>query len=130
MRWAQFVAMMFARLSSRSSLRDITDQMKAHSSAEAKREIDKFIRYLSENKSRIDYGAARRGGYHIGSGRHREFEQVHRPCPFEAFWCLVVPNPRQQYHEASMRQVQWNLRSSNRTLPDQIAGKGPNCQTR
>lgn len=37
-------------------------------SAEAKKEIGKLIRYLTEHKSRIDYGAARRGGYHIGSG--------------------------------------------------------------
>jgi hypothetical protein len=31
-RWAQFAAMMFAQLSARSSLRDISDQMKAHAS--------------------------------------------------------------------------------------------------
>jgi hypothetical protein len=37
-------------------------------SAEARKEIEKLIRYLSEHKGKIDYGAARRGGYHIGSG--------------------------------------------------------------
>lgn len=37
-------------------------------SEEAKKEIDKLIGYLSSHKGRIDYGAARRGGYHIGSG--------------------------------------------------------------
>jgi len=37
-------------------------------SAEADRAITRLIAYLSEHKHRIDYGAARRGGYHIGSG--------------------------------------------------------------
>lgn len=38
------------------------------SDEEAKEKIEALIRYLSQHKKRIDYGAARRGGYHIGSG--------------------------------------------------------------
>lgn len=37
-------------------------------SADVRREIEKLTHYLSEHKSRIDYGAARRGDYHFGSG--------------------------------------------------------------
>lgn len=38
------------------------------SSPEATKAIESLIRYLSTHKERIDYGAAKRGGYHIGSG--------------------------------------------------------------
>jgi transposase len=38
------------------------------SCAEAAKEIEKLIGYLSRHKERIHYGAAKRGGYHIGSG--------------------------------------------------------------
>ena len=34
----------------------------------AKKKIDEVHRYLSNHKQRINYGPARRAGYHIGSG--------------------------------------------------------------
>ena len=37
-------------------------------SNEAEKKITAVIRYLSNHKERVNYGAARRGGYHIGSG--------------------------------------------------------------
>ena len=38
------------------------------SSDEAKKEISNLMSYLRQHKERIDYGRAKRGGYHIGSG--------------------------------------------------------------
>ena len=38
------------------------------SSDEAKKEIAALISYLGQHKERVDYGKAKRGGYHIGSG--------------------------------------------------------------
>jgi len=37
-------------------------------SPEAKEKIKDVLRYLSNHKDKMDYGAARRAGYHIGSG--------------------------------------------------------------
>jgi hypothetical protein len=37
-------------------------------SSEAARLIDKTAAYLQKHSNRLDYGSARRGGYHIGSG--------------------------------------------------------------
>ena len=37
-------------------------------SNEAEKKITAVIRYLSNHQARVNYGAARRGGYHIGSG--------------------------------------------------------------
>lgn len=37
-------------------------------SADAQKKIDSLIGYLSRHKGRVNYGAAKRGGYHIGSG--------------------------------------------------------------
>ncbi len=37
-------------------------------SAEAGKQISTTIQYLSKHRGRLDYGTARRGGYHIGSG--------------------------------------------------------------
>jgi len=37
-------------------------------SAEAEKQISTMIQYLSKHRGRLDYGTARRGGYHIGSG--------------------------------------------------------------
>jgi len=37
-------------------------------SAEAKEKIKDVLRYLSNHKDKMDYGAAKRAGYHIGSG--------------------------------------------------------------
>ena len=37
-------------------------------SNEAKKKIASVVRYLSNHKERLNYGAARRAGYHIGSG--------------------------------------------------------------
>ncbi len=37
-------------------------------SAEAEKQISTTIQYLSKHRKRLDYGTARRGGYHIGSG--------------------------------------------------------------
>jgi hypothetical protein len=37
-------------------------------SAQAEKQISTTIQYLGQHSGRIDYGAARRGGYHIGSG--------------------------------------------------------------
>ena len=37
-------------------------------SAEAEKQISTTIQYLSKHRGRLDYGTARRGGYHIGSG--------------------------------------------------------------
>jgi hypothetical protein len=42
-------------------------RMKA-SCEEAKKEIAALISYLTQHRERVDYGKARRGGYHIGSG--------------------------------------------------------------
>jgi hypothetical protein len=42
-------------------------RMKAQSD-EAKKQIEKTIGYLEERKDMVDYGALKRGGYHIGSG--------------------------------------------------------------
>jgi hypothetical protein len=38
------------------------------SSSEAEKKIATTLQYLSKHKGRLDYGAAKRGGYHIGSG--------------------------------------------------------------
>jgi len=38
------------------------------SSPEAKEKIKDVLRYLSNHKDKMDYGAAKRAGYHIGSG--------------------------------------------------------------
>ena len=38
------------------------------SSDSAKEQIDKTIGYLSERTDKVNYGALKRGGYHIGSG--------------------------------------------------------------
>jgi len=38
------------------------------SSPEAEKKIATTLQYLSKHKGRLDYGAAKRGGYHIGSG--------------------------------------------------------------
>ena len=38
------------------------------SSPEAEKKIKSTLRYLATHKKRLDYGAAKRGGYHIGSG--------------------------------------------------------------
>jgi hypothetical protein len=35
---------------------------------EAEKQISTTIQYLSKHRARLDYGTARRGGYHIGSG--------------------------------------------------------------
>jgi hypothetical protein len=35
---------------------------------EAEEKIEDVLRYLTKHRRRLDYGAARRGGYHIGSG--------------------------------------------------------------
>ena len=37
-------------------------------SPEAKKQIETTVQYLTKHKNRLDYGAAKRGGYHIGSG--------------------------------------------------------------
>ena len=37
-------------------------------SPEAKKKIKDVVRYLSNHKEKVNYGAAKRGGYHIGSG--------------------------------------------------------------
>jgi len=37
-------------------------------SDDAKDKITKTVRYLGERKDMVDYGALKRGGYHIGSG--------------------------------------------------------------
>jgi len=37
-------------------------------SPEAKKKIKDVVRYLSNHREKVDYGAAKRGGYHIGSG--------------------------------------------------------------
>jgi hypothetical protein len=37
-------------------------------SQEAREKINDVVRYLSNHKDKVNYGAARRGGYHIGSG--------------------------------------------------------------
>ncbi len=37
-------------------------------SPEAQKQIETTLGYLTKHKSRLDYGAARRGGFHIGSG--------------------------------------------------------------
>ena len=37
-------------------------------SAEAEKQISTTIQYLSKHRKRLDYGTAKRGGYHIGSG--------------------------------------------------------------
>ncbi|MBW2329380.1 MAG: ISKra4 family transposase [Deltaproteobacteria bacterium] len=37
-------------------------------SPEAKEKIKDVVRYLSNHRGKVDYGAAKRGGYHIGSG--------------------------------------------------------------
>jgi len=37
-------------------------------SPEAKEKIEDVLRYLSNHKDKMDYGAAKRAGYHIGSG--------------------------------------------------------------
>ena len=42
-------------------------RMKAQSETAAE-QIEKTVRYLEERKDMVDYGALRRGGYHIGSG--------------------------------------------------------------
>lgn len=42
-------------------------RMKPSSDA-AREQIKKTIRYLSNQKDKVDYGSLRRGGYHIGSG--------------------------------------------------------------
>jgi hypothetical protein len=42
-------------------------RMKAKSN-EAEMKITDTIRYLSNHREKMDYGAAKRGGYHIGSG--------------------------------------------------------------
>lgn len=38
------------------------------SSPEAQEQIKTTLQYLTKHKNRLDYGAAKRGGYHIGSG--------------------------------------------------------------
>lgn len=38
------------------------------SSAEAQKKIESTLQYLGKHKGRLDYGAAKRGGFHIGSG--------------------------------------------------------------
>ena len=38
------------------------------SSPEAQKKIDSTLQYLTKHKRRLDYGAAKRGGFHIGSG--------------------------------------------------------------
>ncbi|MHC1727325.1 MAG: ISKra4 family transposase [Syntrophobacteraceae bacterium] len=37
-------------------------------SPEAQKQIDTTLQYLTKHKNRLDYGAAKRGGFHIGSG--------------------------------------------------------------
>jgi hypothetical protein len=37
-------------------------------SAEAKKKTNDVVRYLSNHRAKVDYGSAKRGGYHIGSG--------------------------------------------------------------
>ena len=39
-----------------------------HNQVEADGAITSLWNYLEEHQKRVDYGAARRGGYHIGSG--------------------------------------------------------------
>lgn len=42
-------------------------RMKAQTQ-EVQDKIDKFYKYLANHCEKMDYGSARRGGYHIGSG--------------------------------------------------------------
>lgn len=42
-------------------------RMKPSSDA-AEEQIEKTLRYLSNQKDKVDYGSRKRGGYHIGSG--------------------------------------------------------------
>jgi hypothetical protein len=37
-------------------------------SPEAKKKVNDVVRYLSNYREKVHYGAAKRGGYHIGSG--------------------------------------------------------------
>ena len=37
-------------------------------SPEAQKQTETTVQYLTKHKNRLDYGAAKRGGYHIGSG--------------------------------------------------------------
>jgi transposase len=52
---------------------DVTDVIRGikrmkPTSSEAKKKIKKVVEYLSNHREKVDYGAAKRGGYHIGSG--------------------------------------------------------------
>lgn len=65
----EWIETTFARLfyNNVSYVLDELTEMKAVSS-DAKEKIDKTITYLTNHKSRVQYGNYKQGGYHIGSG--------------------------------------------------------------
>ena len=65
----EWVEATFTRLF-HNQLSDVIGGMKRMeaTSAEAKKKLSETVRYLSNHKVRLHYRAAKRGGYHIGSG--------------------------------------------------------------
>ena len=59
-------------------------------SKEAEDQIATVVRYLSNHRERMNYGAARRAGYHIGSGAIESANKFIRSCSAQTFRGLVV----------------------------------------